>query len=103
MPAGTATPPATPVSQRARGEGRGAVGLCLWPQSPGEGTSWPGKAGKCAATGSDGLATRVLRTNMPQRGRGATREGKPGRCRHGEQGAGMAGPDVCSGYLEHGP
>lgn len=66
MPAGTATPPALRVPQRTRDDGRGAVGLSLWSQSPGEGTSWPGKAGKCAATGSSGLATRVLRTNMPQ-------------------------------------
>lgn len=66
MPAGTATPPALRAPQRTRGEGRGALGLCFWSQSPGEGTSWPGKAGECAATGSRGLATRVLRTNMPQ-------------------------------------
>lgn len=66
--------------------------LCLQHRSPGEGTNWPGKAGKydaaavawpCVAGAQAGHRHRV--EEGPQRCTEAL--GKPRRCRHREQGA----------------
>lgn len=65
-------------------------------------------AGKSDATALPQGATAWPRVSSAptrhRRGRGATEAlSKPGRCRHGEQGTRMAGPDVSSGHLEQGP